>query len=335
MILTDKVKIKLHNKNINYYKKIINEKLKINDIIEISPYNLLKGSHIKIEVECDECHIIKTLEYRVYYKMTNGNTTKYYCNKCKTIKSQITINQKYGVNNVFQSELIKNEIKRRNLNKYGVEFYSQTKEFKLKVENTSLNRYGVKSYLSLLPNNHDKNHDKLKKTRTLKYSQLFLEKAMIIHGDNFEYLTPYINMATIIKIKCKKCHNIFEQKPKDHIHNKEGCPYCRESKGEKLIKNILITNKINFIQQKTFDNLKYIRALKFDFYLSDYNTCIEYDGEQHHEKFRFEIDNIGLLKRQKRDKIKTEYCLKNNINLIRINLSNKDDLISIINNILK
>ena len=38
---------------------------------------------------------------------------------------------------------------------------------------------------------------------------------------------------------------------------------------------------IKFERQKRFDGCKDIRMLPFDFYLLDYNICIEYDGEQH------------------------------------------------------
>lgn len=57
------------------------------------------------------------------------------------------------------------------------------------------------------------------------------------------------------------------------------------SKGEQLIYDILIENNLVFEQQKTFNNCinpKTNKKLRFDFYLPDYNCCIEYDGEQHY-----------------------------------------------------
>jgi very-short-patch-repair endonuclease len=66
---------------------------------------------------------------------------------------------------------------------------------------------------------------------------------------------------------------------------------------------------------------------RFDFYLPDINTCIEYDGKQH---FNF----VGTWYQTKeeferaiqRDKEKTEYCIKNNIKLIRIPYYDYDKL---------
>ena len=56
----------------------------------------------------------------------------------------------------------------------------------------------------------------------------------------------------------------------------------------------------------------------FDFYLPDLKICIEYDGTQHYQineffggKKSFEISKI-------KDEIKNQYCIENNIGLIRI-----------------
>ena len=62
--------------------------------------------------------------------------------------------------------------------------------------------------------------------------------------------------------------------------------------------------------------------------------CIEYQGEQHYKKSsvfylsRGKMDGLKEIKR--RDKIKFEYCLKNNIKLIEIpywSLSTMDDIL--------
>jgi len=101
-----------------------------------------------------------------------------------------------------------------------------------------------------------------------------------------------------------------------HIQ-KQGCPLCSTSKGELLVKRFLEENKIKFEQQKTFDEYKYKRKLKFDFYLPEYNICIEYDGELHFFS-NFKGVKTNLEYTQARDKIKNEYCKRSNIQLIRI-----------------
>ena len=94
---------------------------------------------------------------------------------------------------------------------------------------------------------------------------------------------------------------------------------CSNSKGENIIKNILDDNKILYKEQKTFDDLKASSGVyfKFDFYLPEYNCCIEYDGIQHFEVWGWQTEE-GLKKTQERDKIKDKYCKDNNIKLVRI-----------------
>ena len=148
-------------------------------------------------------------------------------------------------------------------------------------------------------------------------SKKFSDKAKIIHNNKYDYsLINYVNSKTKIKIICPK-HGIFEQTPLKHLNN-QGCPICKESKGEKEIKKYLLNNKIKFEIQKSFKNCKYKSLLKFDFYLPEHNICIEYDGKQHFEIIDYwggkvEYDLIKI-----RDNIKTDYCNKNNIKLIRI-----------------
>lgn len=58
--------------------------------------------------------------------------------------------------------------------------------------------------------------------------------------------------------------------------------------------------------------------LRFDFYLSDYNILIEYNGKQHYYSIPY-FGGEDTLKRQKvNDAIKEKYCQDNNIKLIRI-----------------
>ena len=98
-----------------------------------------------------------------------------------------------------------------------------------------------------------------------------------------------------------------------------GCPYCNFYKGEKLIANFLGEKKIEYIPQYSFKNCRLERKLKFDFYLPEYNTCIEFDGGQHFKPVDYFGGEEAFKKTQQRDKIKNEYCKENNIKLIRIN----------------
>jgi len=57
---------------------------------------------------------------------------------------------------------------------------------------------------------------------------------------------------------------------------------------------------------------------RYDFFLPEYNTCIEYDGIQHYESIEYFGGDDKLNKTKINDNIKTNYCIDNNITLIRI-----------------
>ena len=100
------------------------------------------------------------------------------------------------------------------------------------------------------------------------------------------------------------------------------------SHGERDVKRYLDNNKILYESQKKFDKCKIINPLPFDFYLIDYNLCIEYDGEQHFEP-RFSKSNksvINFEKLQKSDFIKNDFCKKNDIKLLRIPYYDKKNI---------
>ena len=66
--------------------------------------------------------------------------------------------------------------------------------------------------------------------------------------------------------------------------------------------------------------------LKFDFYLPKYNTCIEYDGEQHFKSVEYFGGYISLIETKERDEIKNKFCLDNKIKLLRIPFNKYDDI---------
>lgn len=123
-----------------------------------------------------------------------------------------------------------------------------------------------------------------------------------------------------------------------HLKNTtNGCVYCTSSAGENKIRNALTELQVNFTEQKTFRECVYIKELKFDFYLEDYNIAIEYDGQQHFEPVDFSGKGIEYAKdvfllTKHRDKIKDDYCDCNNIRLIRIPYMEFENIPNIIKN---
>lgn len=95
---------------------------------------------------------------------------------------------------------------------------------------------------------------------------------------------------------------------------------CSNSKGNVKIRQCLEQLNLFFEEEKTFENCYTSKGYlyHFDFYLPDYNCCIEYDGIQHYIGWKNGKDEKSLEKIQYNDKIKNEYCKNNHIRLIRI-----------------
>lgn len=83
---------------------------------------------------------------------------------------------------------------------------------------------------------------------------------------------------------------------------------------EEYIMNILRKEKISFIREKTFKNLKKGKY-RFDFYLEKENIIIEVDGEYHFKPIRGRRE---YLKQCEHDREKNSYCLYSNIALYRL-----------------
>lgn len=91
---------------------------------------------------------------------------------------------------------------------------------------------------------------------------------------------------------------------------------------ELFIKDILSSLGITFYTEETFSDLRNPKTnalLKFDFSIPSLNTIIEYDGRKHLEVITIWGNEETLKETQYRDSLKTDYCEKNNINLIRFN----------------
>lgn len=144
----------------------------------------------------------------------------------------------------------------------------------------------------------------------------YVNKVSLINP-NIEVIGKYINAKTPILHRCKIDGNTWST-VSSVILSGCGCPKCKDSKGEKFIRQWLDNHSIIYECQKRFNDCKDINSLPFDFYLPDYNTLIEYDGEQHYKPVEHFGGEKEFKKRLKHDTIKNSYCKCNNIRLLRI-----------------
>lgn len=128
--------------------------------------------------------------------------------------------------------------------------------------------------------------------------------------------TEYINNKQQLDYICEKghkhhiCWNDFQQGYR--------CPYCNFYKGEKEISLILDEYNIEYKTQYMFEDCRYERKLKFDFYIPSLNVCIEFDGGQHFKPIEWFGGEERFKIQQKCDQIKNDYCKNKGIRLIRI-----------------
>jgi hypothetical protein len=151
----------------------------------------------------------------------------------------------------------------------------------------------------------------------------FIRKANAVHNGKFDYSkVKYEKSSVPVNIICPE-HGEFSQRPVDHL-NGQGCPICKESKGEKLVRSILFKNDIPFESQKKFidctNNKKgtSCRRLPFDFYLPTMNAVIEFDGAQHYRPVKIFGGVDAFTKRRILDMIKNQYCKDKGIKMIRV-----------------
>lgn len=183
------------------------------------------------------------------------------------------------------------------------------------------------------PNNHLRGQDcpscfphNKKKTK-----EEFIQNAQKIHKNRYCYDDiEYQSRDKKVKIKCST-HGMFMQSPYAHLFG-QGCPLCRESKGERRVRNFLETNNISYTPQKKFADCKSTQALPFDFYVSIYNLLIEYDGEQHFKSINLFGGKKEFNKRMENDKIKDIFAKNNGLKLLRISYKDFNNIEQILTN---
>ena len=261
------------------------------------------GSFNKVKIWCNNCH-------EFFYPLAHSHLQGTECKKCATQKRTKT-----------QEKFLQEAIKIHG-DKFGYELVNYT---------GALNKITIyckkcKKYFEQQPILHINGCGCPYCARKHITTEDFISKAKLIHGNKYDYKdTTYKSCRTKVKIYCNKCKKYFFQAPEDHLQNK-GCPFCKQSKGEKYIINWLEKNKILFFRQYKFKDCKDKRCLPFDFYLPNYNLCIEFQGEQHFiDKPHFNKNKqSNYLILRKHDQIKRNYCKDNNIKLLEI--SYKDNI---------
>ena len=124
------------------------------------------------------------------------------------------------------------------------------------------------------------------------------------------------------KFICQECGEEFERSLDSLNHSNCGvyCQDCNNSQLEQETKRILQKYNIEYISQIKYNGLLGLGGgnLSYDFYLPQYNTLIECQGEQHEKWIEGWITKEGFERQLEHDKRKKNYAENHSINFLEI-----------------
>ena len=257
-----------------------------------------KWSNAEIEVRCDECSIEKKLKFKLYTSYGYSDGT-YLCKKCKLKKNNL---EKFGVENVFQLDSVKEKSKKTNIEKRGVEFISQSDEIKEKIkesiskldkeeinakrELTTISIWGTKNVSQSEKVKSRKRNTNLENWGTENNKQS--EKFRKIHfniSNHQNYLEYVGNGISLFQCDNKLEHN-FEIHIDNFIRRKEYkvtlCSVCNPISSNSSGQEIQLFKFIKSIYSKEIIQNFRIERMEIDIYLPELNLGFEFNGVYWH-----------------------------------------------------
>lgn len=150
-----------------------------------------------------------------------------------------------------------------------------------------------------------------------KTTESFREEITEKYGDEYVVLGEYVKARQPLLVRHNDCGYEYFVTP-DNLLRGKGCPSCghRRSKLTRFVEKYLKSRHIKFESEKHFSDCRDQRPLPFDYYLPNYNMCIEVDGIQHFTGWNHSHNHLEYI--QYHDKIKDEYCKQKGIHLLRL-----------------
>lgn len=316
MLIPDqKIKIKITKSNKEWYEKKGYINVHKGEEILVNVEDLTLGSHAKVQIKCDYCGGYSHVIWKDYVNRAPGKDA---CKNCKLKKgSETTLRQR-------QDSLYNRALE-----------FCKSKKYELLTPKENIQNSNT--YVKYICPTHGEHLTKIYALvlghgcAECQYEENTLKSrhpADYVENVFNEFGTTLINKEEYVRWDLKNLRAICSECGKEFLtsfgaftkYHGQCCPECSESesRGERAIRYVLEENHIRFEQEYSFTDCRDKNPLPFDFYLTDYNILIEYQGAQHYTVVERFGGKDGFLLRQKHDQIKLEYCLLNNINLITI-----------------
>ena len=310
------IEMKWHSSNRKHYEDLGYAFTNYGDLFYVKPLELTKGSTKKIEVICDYCGAyIKVSAYN--YFNHHDKTDKDACNHCKTKKkSETTLVERQ--NSLYSRclDVCKEE---------GYELISTKEDIIGNISKIlyACPKHGVHEMRigNLLSGKRcpdcavDNNRKKYQMTKEDVVAGIEKCGGKILNAE--EYIN---NQKKNLRILCPDCGKEFTTSYRSFVqHGGQLCKECSsvaESLGERKIRLYLCGHNIEFQQEYWFQDCRDINPLPFDFYLTELNTVVEFDGSQHYYPNTNHFTRAETT--QRHDKIKNKYCEEHGIKMIRI-----------------
>lgn len=278
MLLDKTILIKKPNGISCKYYKDLGYDITLSEIL-IDIKDLSKNSKLKVRVKCEYCGDEKSITFGDYNKITKNKTTKYACSKCGKFKYKEACIEKYGVENYFQTEEFKNNLKNTNIQKYGVEYHTQSDTIKDKIKESVKSKYGVDNISQL-----ETIKSKVKKTNLQKYG--FISPRHDFKIDNHVNHIRYVENSLHV-FQCEKGHlfeisnSIFYGRLRN---NTTLCTICFPISENRSIKEKELFDYIYSIDNTSVKSYK--DQYEIDIYIPNMKLGFEFNGiHWHSDKF--------------------------------------------------
>lgn len=135
-----------------------------------------------------------------------------------------------------------------------------------------------------------------------------------------------VSSSKKVKWRCELGHE-WKTSVSKRIYRNAGCPTCKQSHGERFIRNYLERNQIIAKEQWRNNQCRLEKTLAFDSALFNDESaekpiaCIEYHGLQHFTPVDYFGGKRIFERQQRRDDAKRQFCKENSIPLIEIPFS--------------